>query len=235
MANKKKTSKEFSTICWNTEAFLIQQLEQLISLGILDHYAYIKHEPDSDESLKHHFHCFFVPSCEVEFKRIQDALTEYEKDKEPNRPATFKVSNFDDWYYYGLHDRVYLLRCKKYKHKNKRYRPNDFRFDKNGYDWFYNASHSAERPEGGKNIGGDRIRLYMAEYVKENGIIPNLYTAQKELGIMPPSSKEFYIQVYNNWNAKVNSDCETQEFDFTEWIKISPDATFDDVLKYFDE
>lgn len=231
-----ETSKPISTISWNSEPFLKGQLDMLINNGVIDFWSYIRHDADAEEVNKTHFHIYLEPHNKIDTSKIIDALTEFIPNEKPIKPSEVRKSNFDDWYFYGLHDRIYLIRSKHYAHKSTRYDTSCF--VSSDADTFNLKSNRARRPEGAY-FGGDKIRFYMAEYVLEKKQIPNLSTAMRELGIMPNHIKDFYALEYQSWNDAVNGDGEEFRTKFIEsassgYVEVSKDKSIWDILEYFD-
>ena len=109
-----RTSKEISTISYNTEAFLYDRLQELLRNKVISDYIYIKHLPDDDER-KEHIHLWLKPNKLLDSMDIQDFL----KEIDPNNPKPLKVLDFkpsksDDWILYCQHYRPYLeYKCSK--------------------------------------------------------------------------------------------------------------------------
>lgn len=122
------TSKPISTVSFNSEPFLLSKLNELVDNRTLSFYAYIKHfgEPsESTDTLKDHFHIY------TELNRRTDTMALGDEFKEPvsiSKPPLgclpFQHSkSFADWYYYILHDPVYL--AKKGKSRYYSYRQDE--------------------------------------------------------------------------------------------------------------
>ncbi len=108
------TSKPISTISFNTENFLYSKLNELVDNRTLSFYAYIKHygEPnESNDTRKDHYHIYAEPNKRIDTSALKaefiEALSTYEA---PLKCMPFQSSKFDDWYYYCLHDPLYLAR-----------------------------------------------------------------------------------------------------------------------------
>lgn len=105
-----KTSKPFATISYNSAPFLDTKLNELISQGHIDFFAYIEHLPEEDETKKHK-HLYIVPSGRVDTEQVRQYLTEIDPLKPTEKPLRClpcKPSKFADWYLYALHDSRYL-------------------------------------------------------------------------------------------------------------------------------
>lgn len=108
------TSKPISTISFNTESFLHAKLDELVDNRTLSFYAYIKHyaEPsENNDTLKDHYHIFVEPNKRIDAMALRTEFKEAVSLSEPPLGCLpFQFSKFDDWYYYGLHDPIYLAR-----------------------------------------------------------------------------------------------------------------------------
>ena len=122
-----RTTKPFSTISFNSEAFLVGKLTELVKAKRLSFFAVIKHKPEDDEGgKKEHFHVYCEPSKMMQTDDMKDELTEYDPEK-PDKPKTCipcNSSNFDNWALYGLHDKRYL--AMKNQSRRFHYRYEDF-------------------------------------------------------------------------------------------------------------
>lgn len=104
-----KTSKPFSTISYNSDAFLHQKLSDLILRRKIDFFAWVHHYPEDDET-KAHKHLYIVPNGRIETDQFIDFLLEIDPNKpdQPLRCIRPRSSKFADWYLYALHDSAYL-------------------------------------------------------------------------------------------------------------------------------
>ena len=103
-----RTSKAVSTISYNSEEFLKQKLDELMSEGVIEFYAFIKHKAEEDEE-NDHIHLYMQPMRYINTEVLLDRFIE--NDASNNRCfrcICMKTSKFDDWYLYAKHDRVYL-------------------------------------------------------------------------------------------------------------------------------
>lgn len=109
-----KTSKPISTISFNTESFLRGKLRELEAAGILEFWAYIKHDPEPDEvgdeaGGKEHFHVYMEPAKMVQTTEVRAAFKEPDPaNDKPRGCLLVEKSNFDNWYLYALHNSDYL-------------------------------------------------------------------------------------------------------------------------------
>ena len=121
-----RTSKPFSMISYNTDAFLQEKLNELRQVGLIQFWAFIEHLPEADER-KAHKHLYIIPQKLIDTQRIEKALQEIDLTDITAKPlgAIFpQSSKFADWYLYGLHDKKYLA----YKGQKRKYHYNDKAF-----------------------------------------------------------------------------------------------------------
>ena len=119
-----RTSKPIATISYNTDSFLIHKLNNLIDIGVIDFYSFIKHLPEEDEK-KEHKHLFIVPSGLVDTNSLIKELEEIDDLNDlPLKCMPFRNSKFSDWFMYSLHDENYL--ASKYMIKKYHYCKDDF-------------------------------------------------------------------------------------------------------------
>lgn len=104
------TRSPIATISYNTNSFLIKELNSLIADKLIEFWAFVEHVPEEDEK-KIHKHLYVVPSSTVDTFRINERLSELDVNN-PNLPPLGCIrwvhSKFVDWYLYALHDRDYL-------------------------------------------------------------------------------------------------------------------------------
>jgi len=105
-----KTTKPLSTISYNTFNFLLGVLDRLVSNDILSFYAFIHHDAEEDEN-KDHFHVYMEMAKAVDTIWLRKQFNEPDPNnpKDPLGVLPFNKSKFCDWYWYGLHDKSYLL------------------------------------------------------------------------------------------------------------------------------
>jgi hypothetical protein len=121
-----RTSKPFSMISYNSDGFLKITLNELIKGGLIQFWAYIHHLPEEDEA-KAHKHLYIMPNKLLDTQTIEKALQEIDPNNPLAKPlgAIFpRVSKFDDWYLYCLHDKKYLAS----KGQTRQYTYNDNAF-----------------------------------------------------------------------------------------------------------
>lgn len=102
-----RTSKDISTISYNTSDFLKSRLDLLISTNVIDFYMFINHIAEDDEK-KDHIHLYVLPSklldtCDLSREFIQDV-----ENGLPLKCMPWRFSDFDDMILYMLHDVDYL-------------------------------------------------------------------------------------------------------------------------------
>lgn len=104
------TRSPIATISYNTNSFLINELNSMIADKIIEFWAFVEHVPEEDEK-KIHKHLYVVPSSTVDTFRINERLSELDI-KNPSLPPLGCIrwvhSKFVDWYLYAIHDRDYL-------------------------------------------------------------------------------------------------------------------------------
>ena len=101
------TKKPMSNISYNTEPFLKEKLDFLVSKHILEAYAYIKHI--GEEGDKDHIHLICFPNQSIDFMDISEML----KEPDPNNTKPLGVlrwrpSKEEHWLMYAVHDKEYL-------------------------------------------------------------------------------------------------------------------------------
>ena len=107
------TSKPISTISFNTEAFLYGKLNELVDSRIVSFFAYIQHygEPvECNDTRKDHYHIYIEPNKRIDTMALQQEFQEPIANEKPLGSLPFQSSKFSDWYYYILHDPIYLAR-----------------------------------------------------------------------------------------------------------------------------
>jgi len=101
------TQKPISTISYNTEAFLIEKLEELRKAHTIQAFQYIKHKGEDGD--KDHIHLRIEPNRALDPMDLTDLLREYQfgKDK-PLGVRTWRPSKEEDWFLYAVHDSAYM-------------------------------------------------------------------------------------------------------------------------------
>ncbi len=140
-----KTQKKLSTITYNTEKFLVNKLNDLLSTGVIVSWFYIKHKAEEDTK-KEHIHLLVEPATRIDTVKLQHLFVE-PSIISPDSPLgcmPFQTtSNFADWYLYIIHDIDYLREkglVKKYHYKKEEVKTsnNDY-FDSLVSDINFNA------------------------------------------------------------------------------------------------
>lgn len=120
------TSKPFSSISYNTDAFLKAKLFELYNQHIITFWAYVSHKGEDEINPltgdithdKDHKHLFVIPNKSVNTDDFRSMFFELDVTNPlPLGILPCKSSKFDDWYLYGLHDKAYLearFEIKKY-------------------------------------------------------------------------------------------------------------------------
>lgn len=102
------TSREISTISYNSQEFLIMKLEELLEKHIISYYMLINHFAEEDEK-KNHIHLFLKPNKKLDTMDLQKNFIEFDSANiKPLKCLDFRVSNSDDWILYNLHYGPYL-------------------------------------------------------------------------------------------------------------------------------
>lgn len=135
-----RTIKPFSTISYNTEAYLCNVLDDFVNAGDIYFYTYIKHFPEDDER-KEHFHVFIVPNKLTNTDTLRDRLVEPVVDNgKPLGCLPFQSSKFFDWYLYALHDEDYLnAKC-----QTRKYHYDESELISSDYDIFIQYKHTSD-------------------------------------------------------------------------------------------
>lgn len=96
-----RTFKPISTITYVSNEFLESQLNALVNVGDVEFWAYINHKKES-ETLKDHTHLFIQPIPKLETRDLQF------KENEIMGTIPYKKSDFGNWYFYSVHNKLYL-------------------------------------------------------------------------------------------------------------------------------
>ena len=111
------TSREISTISYNSAEFLKLKLRELYDRHLISNYMYIGHYKEEDES-KDHWHLWIKPNHKIDTMTLQEMFRE--PDPTHDRPLgciDFETSKYEEWIPYVLHDKGYL----RYKHESRVY------------------------------------------------------------------------------------------------------------------
>ena len=134
-----RTSKPISTISYNTQEFLVHQLDELVKNHKVCDYMFINHFAEEDEK-KNHIHLWIKPNTLVDTMDLQKFFVEANPDN-PLKP--FKCIDFhssksvDDWILYAQHFEPYL--ASKGESREYHYTKDDFIYnDEDTFDDLYN-------------------------------------------------------------------------------------------------
>ena len=133
-----RTSKPIATISYNSQDFLVHQLEELIKNHKVSDYLFINHFAEEDEK-KNHIHLWIKPNKLLDTMDVQKYLTEYDP-KNPTKPLKcidFHISKVDDFILYSQHYAPYL--ASKGESREYHYTKDDFvYYDEDTFDDLYN-------------------------------------------------------------------------------------------------
>ena len=133
-----RTSKPISTISYNSQQFLLHQLDELVKNHRISDYMYICHFAESDER-KNHIHLWIKPNTLIDTMDLQKFLTELnpENPAKPYKCIDFHQSNVDDWILYCQHFEPYL--ASKGESREFHYTKDDFIYnDEDTFEDLYN-------------------------------------------------------------------------------------------------
>jgi len=137
------TQVKLSNISYNTDDFLIHQLDELKNSGKICYWAYINHQPEESEKKKHK-HLILFPDTRLQTHDLDKHFIE--EDKTSDKPLKCmlwtKTSSINDWYLYALHDASYM-KLKYGEDVKIHYRNEDFISSDEDItnDLIYNAYH----------------------------------------------------------------------------------------------
>jgi len=133
-----RTSKPIATISYNTQEFLIKQLDALVRNHKISDYMFINHFAESDER-KSHIHLWIKPNTLLDTMDLQKHFTELDP-KNPTKPLKcidFQISKVDDWILYSQHFAPYL--ASKGESREYHYTKDDFVYnDEDTFEDLYN-------------------------------------------------------------------------------------------------
>lgn len=134
------TCKPFSTISYNTNDFLIMQLNELIRTKKISFWCFIEHLAESDE-LKPHKHLFIIPNGKIDTSSLDTYFEEFDIDNDkPLKCIFFQSSRFVDFYLYTLHDADYL----RSKCQDRKYHYTREEYICSNYDYFLELIHQSD-------------------------------------------------------------------------------------------
>lgn len=108
-----KTSKPFSTVSYNTDAFLEEKLNSLIASFKIEYWCYVRHMgelADDGTREKNHKHVFIIPNGRIDTMALSQMMLEPDTSnlKKPLKCMDFRSSKESEWFLYNSHDPDYL-------------------------------------------------------------------------------------------------------------------------------
>lgn len=101
------TQKPISTISYNSEAFLVEKLQNLYDAHIIQAWQFITHKGEDGD--KDHIHLRIEPNKRIDPMELTEIFKEYEKGKDkPLGVRPWRQSKEEDWFLYAVHDSDYL-------------------------------------------------------------------------------------------------------------------------------
>lgn len=101
------TQKPISTISYNSEAFLVEKLQNLYDAHIIQAWQFITHKGEDGD--KDHIHLRIEPNKRIDPMELTEMFKEYEKGKDkPLGVRPWRQSKEEDWFLYAVHDSDYL-------------------------------------------------------------------------------------------------------------------------------
>lgn len=101
------TQKPISTISYNSEAFLVEKLQNLYDAHIIQAWLFITHKGEDGD--KDHIHLRIEPNKRIDPMELTEMFKEYEKGKDkPLGVRPWRQSKEEDWFLYAVHDSDYL-------------------------------------------------------------------------------------------------------------------------------
>lgn len=101
------TQKPISTISYNSEAFLVEKLNEWYKAHIIQSYQYVGHKGEDGD--KAHFHVRLEPNKRIDPMDLTEELKEYVPGNDkPLGCRPWRPSKEEDWLLYVLHDEKYL-------------------------------------------------------------------------------------------------------------------------------
>lgn len=102
------TNRDFSFIAWCPSDHLKLALDTELLKGHLSFYAFIAHKAEKLE-LKDHLHVYCVPACKFDTSILEKACKHIDVETgELSSISPVRATKLYDWYYYSLHNEVYL-------------------------------------------------------------------------------------------------------------------------------
>jgi len=132
-----RTSKPIATISYNSQEFLVHQLDALVKNHKISDYMFINHFAEEDER-KDHIHLWIKPNTLIDTMDLQKHFTELDPSNpmKPFKCIDFKPSQVDDWILYCQHYGPYL--ASKGESREYHYTRDDFVYcDEDTFDDLY--------------------------------------------------------------------------------------------------
>lgn len=102
-----KTTKPISSISWNSLQYLVDRLEELRKAHLIAFWVLIQHHAEDDEK-KDHIHFYVEPNRSIDTEVLRENFIELVPNQKPLGVNKFQKSDFKNWLWYCLHDKVYL-------------------------------------------------------------------------------------------------------------------------------
>lgn len=102
-----KTTKPISSISWNTRQYLVDRLEELRKAHLIAFWVLIQHKAEDDEK-KDHIHFYVEPNKSLDTEELRENFIELGPNQKPLGVNKFQKSDFKNWLWYSIHDKVYL-------------------------------------------------------------------------------------------------------------------------------
>ena len=103
-----KTTKPISSISWNSRNYLVDRLEELRKAHLIAFWVLVKHTAEEDEK-KDHIHFYVEPNRSIDTELLREKFIELVPGSKPLGVNKFQKSDFQNWLWYCLHDKAYLL------------------------------------------------------------------------------------------------------------------------------
>lgn len=189
------TTKPFSTVSYNTEAFLLDLLKSLTLSHKIEFWAFVHHMPEDDEGgKKEHIHLYIEPSKRIDTSVLRDEFKELDVTR-PNDPLSclpFRSSKFQDWYMYACHDREYL--AQKAEKRRYHYKREDFKVsDEDAFNFLIKTIDLSELSP-----------VRRLKQFKDSGMTFNEAVSQ---GLVPLPQLTNYKKVWEIISQPVSQDC----------------------------
>ena len=173
------TSRELSTISYNTIPFLIDKLNDLHNRHIIIDWFFIKHFHEPDEG-KDHIHLWIKPNVLIDIMDLQDEFKEYlPGEDKPRKCIDWNLSKRDDALLYFLHDPTYLdwkKESRKYHYdKKEMYVCDDDQFEISFHHAFYESEFAQALRDGD----------YYKNHVHDGNLASLVYSGQVKLSLAP--------------------------------------------------